>query len=268
LIDGSCSDAKECSIKDLNGNCRKGCKHSRSEITSSCIIDGCVQYSSSVCSNVSGCVLVEGFCVSSFEDFGCIGVDSKLVCLSISICDFFLGGVCGERVLYDEDCGLVGEDVCFITSICKWDPRVGCVKVEEKEEKAKTESFWTWSFFAFIGLINFNFFFTRVIHILIIFFLFRNLLMSGVALLVLIILIVLVIIILRSRKKKEKIESNEEIKQTELGVVQLGGFEEETITIQEMRGLSQTEVMDNDRMDETKVEEGEKENLEKKKESF
>jgi hypothetical protein len=165
LIDGSCSDANECLIKDSNGNCRRGCKYS-SEITTSCVIDGCIQYSSGVCSTISGCVLVEGFCVGSFEDFGCIGVDSESACLSISNCDIFLGGVCGERVLYDKDCSLIGEDVCFDTSICRWDPRVGCVEVEEDQEEIKTETFLTWLFSAFIGLIIF--FFVRAIHTLVV----------------------------------------------------------------------------------------------------
>jgi hypothetical protein len=164
LIDGSCSDVNGCLIKDLNGNCRKGCKHSGSETSSSCVVDGCIQYSSSVCSTVSGCVFVEGFCVSSFEDFGCIGIDSPSICLSIPNCDIFFGGVCGERVLYNEDCGLVGEDVCFTASVCGWDPRVGCVKVEEEEEEAESQSFLSWSFFAFIGLINFDFFFFFFIY--------------------------------------------------------------------------------------------------------
>jgi hypothetical protein len=118
--------------------------------------------------------LVEGFCISSSEDFGCIGVDSESECLSNPNCDIFLGGVCGERVLYDEDCGLIGEDVCFDTSICRWDPRVGCVKAEEEEEKkeeeVKTESFLTWCFFAFIGLIKIFFFFTLILIIFFFFF--------------------------------------------------------------------------------------------------
>jgi hypothetical protein len=71
---------------------------------------------------------------------------------------------------------------------------------------------------------------------------------------------VFVTIILHSRKKKEKIESGEETKRTELGVVRLEEFEEETSTVQE--------VMDDDRVNETEIkvdEEGEKEkNLGKK----
>jgi hypothetical protein len=77
--------------------------------------------------------------------------------------------------------------------------------------------------------------------------------MSVVSLLLLIILIVLVIIILQSRKKKEKIESSEEAKWMELGVVGLRGCEEEISGTQEMRGLSEMEVMDN-RVGETKIE--------------
>jgi hypothetical protein len=102
--------------------------------------------------------LAEGFCFSSFEGFGCVGVDSESECLSIPNCDIFLGGVCGERVLYGKDCNLIGEDVCLNTSVCRWDPRIGCVEVEEEEE-TKTETSLTWSFPAFIGLINIIFFF-------------------------------------------------------------------------------------------------------------
>jgi hypothetical protein len=95
-----------------------------------------------------------------------------------------MGGLCRERVLYDEDCGVVGEDVCFNTSVCKWDPRVGCVEEEKEreedeekgkeEESAKSESVLSWWFFAFIGLFNrtdpLSFFFLNQIYCLIIFF--------------------------------------------------------------------------------------------------
>jgi hypothetical protein len=173
FIDGSCGDASGCLTKDLDGKCRKGCKRSsESETTSSCVLDGCIQYSSGACSTILGCVLAEGSCVSSFEGFGCVGVDSESECLSIANCDIFLGGVCGERVSYDKDCSLIGEEVCFKTSVCKWNPRVGCVEEEEEGKEAKGESFLTWSFFAFIGLKNFIlfFFFTKVIRTLIFFF--------------------------------------------------------------------------------------------------
>jgi hypothetical protein len=82
-----------------------------------------------------------------------------------------MGGLCKERVLYDEDCGVVGEDACFDTSACKWDPRTGCVEEEKEREKdeekegeneekgkeeesAKSKSVLSWWFFAFIGLFN------------------------------------------------------------------------------------------------------------------
>jgi hypothetical protein len=100
-------------------------------------------------------------------------------CLSFPNCDIFFGNLCKRKVLYDENCDLVGEDECFNSSVfCTWDPRTGCVeekeredeeKGKEEEESVKSESVLSWWFFAFIGLFNkidslsFFFFLTRFI---------------------------------------------------------------------------------------------------------
>jgi hypothetical protein len=155
LINGSCNDAAECLIEDSDGNCQKGCKHSGNETVSSCVIDECVGYSSGVCSSITGCTLVEGFCVdNSFENHECTKIYSVSMCVSVPNCDIFFGGLCRERVLYNKDCDVVGEEICLNTSNCKWDAKAGCVESEEEEENSKSESFLTWSFFAFLGSFN------------------------------------------------------------------------------------------------------------------
>jgi hypothetical protein len=50
--DGVCTVVNsECGMKNTEGNCRSGCKHTGNDTTSSCIVDECGKYTIEECVN-------------------------------------------------------------------------------------------------------------------------------------------------------------------------------------------------------------------------
>jgi hypothetical protein len=136
VIDGKCSNVSECSIKDSDGDCKIGCKHSEDETTSSCIVDLCFVHSLTMCVSFPGCVISGSSCVSISRN--CDVIESSIDCFSLPDCDSFIFGYCKNKLLYDGVCELVGENMCWNTTKCIWDVVNGCVK---KVEEAKRGSF-------------------------------------------------------------------------------------------------------------------------------
>jgi hypothetical protein len=129
FINGRCSNISECSIKNSDGGCKIGCKHSRNETVLFCEVDLCIFHSLSVCLSFSGCVIFDQLCVAILDD--CSGVRSVVDCWSLGECDFFISGFCKKKSLYSGTCSLVGHGVCSNTSECVWDSNNGCVEIKE-----------------------------------------------------------------------------------------------------------------------------------------
>jgi hypothetical protein len=133
FINSRCSNISECSIKDSDGECKSGCKHSESQIISSCEVDMCFFHSLTACVSFPGCVISNSSCTSIFGS--CNVIYSSFDCFSFPYCDFFVSGRCKNKLLYDVVCEIVGEKMCLNTTDCIWDAVNGCVR---KEEEAKS----------------------------------------------------------------------------------------------------------------------------------
>jgi hypothetical protein len=91
-------------------------------------------------------IVGDGYCVS--DDIGCYMLSNISSCFSNVNCDVFAGNICKRRIFYNGSCSLLGKDICFSTSGCKWDEDDGCVSEEEKSSSSSL----SWELIVFISL--------------------------------------------------------------------------------------------------------------------
>jgi hypothetical protein len=80
VIDNRCINTSECEIKNSEEECRSGCKHSGSTISSSCVVDECGRYDLNTCPN-NECVLINQLCINAIESNLCINQHTIESCL-------------------------------------------------------------------------------------------------------------------------------------------------------------------------------------------
>jgi hypothetical protein len=78
-----------------------------------------------------GCLYQDGSCLSVWEDIDC-GNLLYNICISRKDCDVFSDNVCGKKIIFENDCKIVGETVCLESLDCIWKEGNGCVAKDDE----------------------------------------------------------------------------------------------------------------------------------------